>query len=106
MVAPLIQRDGKYQYHIIKIKTASKNFAEDLRSALLSLNMKAYICTSRTKKNPAYDVVVRNKDSFRKFMEEIKPQNKKSGDAGIRTQISTLPQTIAEKDLSVWSRLY
>lgn len=68
-----IQRTGKYRYLLIKITTKLRYFAEDIKFALSYLDIKSYICN----KGDSYEVVVRNKDSLKKFMAVIKSKNKK-----------------------------
>jgi DNA-binding transcriptional regulator WhiA len=76
-----IQRDGKYSYHMVKICTGSESFAVNIDFALKSLDMKSYICRKET----GFDVVVKRKESYEKFLLLIKPQNARGnryGDAG------------------------
>lgn len=81
-----IQKMGKYQYKLIKICTACKTFAEELKIALKSLEINSYICRKTWNHSVGYDVTIRRKDSFCRFLELIKPKNNKgkiNGDAGI-----------------------
>lgn len=77
-----IQRDGKYNYDLIKICTSIKEFAEEIKLALISLGIDCYIC----KKKTGFDITIRKKDSFERFMRMIQPRNK-NGAAVIRTRI-------------------
>lgn len=75
----IIQKVGKYRYHLIKITTKSSLFAHEIKKLLLQIQIISYICT----KKGAYDIMVRNIDSVAKFYTEIDPKNKKNGDAEI-----------------------
>ena len=77
---------GKYQYKLIKISNTSNVFVKELKSAFESLDIKSYICRKISRNKIGYEVVIRKKDSFNKFMKIIKPKNNKgkiNGDAGI-----------------------
>jgi len=73
----IIQKMGKYQYKLIKISTACKTLAEELKVVYKSLDIKSYICRKTWKDSVVYDVMIRRKDSFYRFMELIKPKNNK-----------------------------
>jgi len=72
-----IQRMGKYQYKLIKISTVCKIFAEELKTVFKSLEIKSYICRKTWKDSVVYDVTIRNKNSFYRFIELVKPKNNK-----------------------------
>lgn len=75
------QKMSKYRYKLIKISTGIHAFAGEIKSALNFLEIKSYI----SRKKPGYDVTIRRKDSFHRFLNIIKPKNTKgkSGVAGI-----------------------
>ena len=72
---------GKYRYKLIKICTKIDTFAEEIKTALKSLQIEAYISHKKT----GYDITIRKKDSFNRFIGLIGPKNDKgrSGDTGI-----------------------
>lgn len=74
----------KYQYKLIKICTKLDTFAEEIKAALKSLQIEAYISHKKT----GYDVTVRKKDSFNRFIELIEPKNNKGkvGTQGFEVQ--------------------
>tara|TARA_Y100000310_G_scaffold146303_2_gene145619 strand:- start:3988 stop:4635 length:648 start_codon:yes stop_codon:yes gene_type:complete len=70
----VVQRDkGKYLYNLIKISTSIKSFADDIKLLLNELGLRCYICRDRT----GFDIVIRNKDSFSRFIRLVQPKNNK-----------------------------
>lgn len=70
------QRDVRpqrvYVYKQIRISTACTKFSREIKEALTSLGIRAYICN----KNPGYDVTVRYKPSYRRFLQLMRPEKK------------------------------
>lgn len=77
----ITQKMRKYSYRLIKICTGIRIFAEDIKFTLKMINIESYICNKKT----SYDVVIRRKESFSRFIDIINPKNAKgkNGDAGI-----------------------
>ncbi len=86
----VIQKDKGYSYPQIRITMKDKGFAEDVQEGFGKLGLKSYICRKKGKNYDGYDVTIRNKESYKRFFKTIGTRKRKSGDAGIRTQISTL----------------
>lgn len=80
-----VQRMGKYSYRLIKICTTIESFAKEIKQSFNILGIDSYICWKTWKNNAAYDVTIRKRDSFNRFIELINPKNNKgkNGDAGI-----------------------
>ena len=57
------QKQGRYNYILIKICTANNIFAEDIKKALGILKIKSFICFKNSKFGIGYDIVVRNKNA-------------------------------------------
>lgn len=70
------QKDRRYTYNLLKFTTKHKSFAEDIQKALTQLEMKSYICT---KGCGGYDVTIRNKKSYQRFLDIIQPRKEKMG---------------------------
>ena len=87
----VIQKDKGYAYPQIRITMKDKCFAEDVRDGFTQLGL-TYICRKKGKNYDGYDVTIRNKESYKQFFDIIGTRKRKSGDAGIRTQISA-PRT-------------
>lgn len=76
-----VQRDKSYLYPLIKFTTKHQFFAEQVKTLLENLFINSYICTKKwvsptTGLKLGYDVVIRNKESRKRFFKEINPQNK------------------------------
>jgi intein/homing endonuclease len=66
-----ISRTKGYSYRLIKISNISLDFAKEINLAYSFLGIRSYICN----KNPGYDITIRRKESFKRFMELIEPKN-------------------------------
>lgn len=75
----IIQKDGKYSYVLIKITTSIKMFADDIKSALNSLNINSYICikSNNVGIQEVYDIVIRRKESVDRFITFTQPKIKR-----------------------------
>lgn len=71
------QKDGKYCYPLVKICTKNQAFAKEIVTILAFLGIPAFICRKINMKNPAYDIVVRNKN-VQKFIDIIGSHNLKN----------------------------
>lgn len=72
-----LQRQGKYEYVLIKICTKHKKLAKDLVEILKSLEIPSFVCTKFWGQNRGFDVVIRNKNAI-KFFEIIGSSNSKN----------------------------
>ncbi|MBW3001666.1 hypothetical protein KY338_00730 [Candidatus Woesearchaeota archaeon] len=72
-----LQRQGKYEYVLIKICTKHKNLAKELVEILESLGIPSFICTKFWRQNKGFDVVIRNKNAI-KFFEVVGSSNYKN----------------------------
>lgn len=96
-----IQRDKGYTYHHIKISMKSRAFAEEVKEALSSLSITAYICKKSNKKDTGFDVTIRRKESFRTFMEVVGSRKREWGhwDSNPDPEVSSLKRS-ASTDLT------
>ncbi|MBU0929520.1 MAG: hypothetical protein KJ623_00420 [Nanoarchaeota archaeon] len=69
-----LQRDGKYNYILIKICTKHKHFAIDIINGLYLLNIPSFLTQKEYMGFRGYDVVVRNKN-VKPFLEVIGSNN-------------------------------
>tara|TARA_Y100000310_G_C20502810_1_gene724867 strand:- start:156 stop:842 length:687 start_codon:yes stop_codon:yes gene_type:complete len=80
-----IKKDKIYRYPIVKISTKCKEFAEDIKIALLYLEFRPTINKKYWKGLVGYDVVLHGTKQYKKWVKEISNHKMiKNGDAGIR----------------------
>ena len=68
-----------YEYHVIKITTSCKEFANEIRDSLRGFGFRANTYRKKNKKNEGYDVVLNGISQYNKWNSEIM---KESGDTG------------------------